>query len=91
MNNLTESETFLIKIRILSITKNNKYMFKRIRIKFQSPIKIWIEPDYLKETKKALREGRRLLAVKIYKEGSGLGLKDAKEFVTAIFFIKKPR
>jgi len=39
------------------------------------------EKNYMREVKQALREGRRLQAVKIYKDATGLGLKDSKEAV----------
>jgi hypothetical protein len=51
--------------------------------KFEIEINISLswEKNYLKQVKQALREGRRLQALKIYKDATGLGLKDSKEAV----------
>ena len=51
--------------------------------KFEIEINISLswEKNYLKQVKQALREGRRLQAVKIYKDATGLGLKDSKDAV----------
>ena len=48
-------------------------------------------PDYIKQVKEALVEGKKLLAVKIYKDATGAGLKESKEFVDILCpeFLKK--
>lgn len=56
----------------------------RLNIKFQSPVIIEIEGDYMKEVKRALGEGRKLEAIKIYKTATGQGLKESKEFVDGL-------
>ena len=53
----------------------------RLIIKFHSPVTMEIEGEWMRDVKQALREGRKLMAVKIYKENSGTGLKEAKDFV----------
>jgi hypothetical protein len=51
------------------------------KLNIEININISWEKNYLKEVKQALREGRKLLAVKIYKDATGLGLKDSKDAV----------
>ena len=47
--------------------------------------------NYMERVKEALREGKKLLAVKIYKDATGAGLKESKEFVDTLCpeFLKK--
>ncbi len=47
--------------------------------------------NYMVRVKEALREGRKLGAIKIYKDATGLGLKESKEFVDTLCpeFLKK--
>jgi hypothetical protein len=56
-----------------------KLTIGKLNIEFNFSLS-WEKP-YLKQVKQALREGRRLQAVKIYKDGSGLGLKESKDAV----------
>ena len=51
------------------------------KLNIEININISWEKNYLKEVKHALSEGRRLQALKIYKDATGLGLKDSKEAV----------
>jgi hypothetical protein len=53
----------------------------KLVIRFHSPVTIEVEEKWMKDVKQALHEGRKLLAVKIYKENTGTGLKEAKDFV----------
>jgi ribosomal protein L7/L12 len=56
-----------------------------MRFKFRSPVifrfPIVIEPSYMSEVKKALGEGHKLLAIKLYKDGKNIGLREAKDYV----------
>jgi hypothetical protein len=51
------------------------------KLNIEITINLSWEKPYLKQVKQALREGRRLQAVKIYKDATGLGLKDSKDAV----------
>jgi hypothetical protein len=53
----------------------------KLVITFHSPVTFEVEGKWMRDVKQALHEGRKLLAVKIYKENTGTGLKDAKDFV----------
>jgi ribosomal protein L7/L12 len=48
-------------------------------------------PNYMQRVIEALREGRKLEAIRIYKDATGLGLKESKEFVDTLCpeFLKK--
>jgi ribosomal protein L7/L12 len=39
------------------------------------------ENSYMKQVKKALREGRKLAAIKIYKDATGQGLRESKDVI----------
>lgn len=56
----------------------------KLNIKFQSPVIIKIEGSYMKEVKRALKEGRKLGAIKIYKDATGKGLRESKFFVDSL-------
>ena len=56
-----------------------KIKLGKLNIEFNLSLN-WEKP-YLKQVKQALREGRRLQALKIYKDATGLGLKDSKDAV----------
>jgi hypothetical protein len=43
-----------------------------------------VNPDYMKEIKNNLREGRKLQAIKIYKDATGKHLKQSKEFIDTL-------
>ena len=70
-----------------------------MKFKFRSPVifrsPIVIEPSYMSNVKKALREGQKLLATKLYLEGKrqidkdkNIGLREAKDYVFEVLVPK---
>jgi ribosomal protein L7/L12 len=53
----------------------------RLEIRIQSPIIITFDKTWMREVKQALREGKTLLAVKIYKDHTGKSLMESKNYV----------
>jgi ribosomal protein L7/L12 len=47
-------------------------------------VRITCEKKYMGEIRKALREGRKLRALKIYKDATGVTLKEAKEYIDTL-------
>jgi ribosomal protein L7/L12 len=47
-------------------------------------LNIFWEGKYMNQVKNALRNGYKLQAIKIYKEATGLGLKESKDAVDAL-------
>lgn len=60
----------------------------RLTITLRSPIVFSLEPTWMQLVKQELREGRILMAVKLYKENTGKGLKECKDYV---FDVLKPK
>ena len=54
------------------------------RLNIKIKINISWEGKYMNEIKNALREGHKIQAIKIYKEATGLGLKESKDAVDAL-------
>lgn len=44
----------------------------------------WEKP-FMKRVYDAIRQGRKLEAIKIYKDNTGMGLKDSKDFIDSIW------
>jgi hypothetical protein len=42
---------------------------------------IYKEPSYIEEVRRLAKEGRKLEAVQLYKENTGMGLKESKDWV----------
>lgn len=52
----------------------------------ENPLKEFKYVFYMRQVKKALREGKKLLAVKIYKVNTGKGLKESKDYIDSICY-----
>ena len=56
----------------------------KLEIRFQTPIIISIEKSWMREVKQSLREGKTLMAIKIYKDNTGKGLRESKDYVVDV-------
>ena len=56
----------------------------KLEITFQTPIVITLEKSWMREVKQSLREGKTLMAVKIYKDNTGKGLRESKDYVVDV-------
>lgn len=56
----------------------------KLIIEFHKPVTFKIEGKYMGEIKKALKGGYKLQAIKIYKDATGKGLKESKDFVDSL-------
>lgn len=50
-------------------------------IELRSPIHITSEKPYMREIRQALAEENTLMAIKIYKDATGSGLRESKDFI----------
>lgn len=57
----------------------------RLNIKFQSPVVLSLQPTYMQVVIAELQQGRKLGAIKAYKTATGVGLREAKEFVDSLY------
>lgn len=49
-----------------------------------APAPVAAEPAWLTEVRTLVRQGKKIQAIKVYREGTGVGLKEAKDAVEAM-------
>lgn len=56
----------------------------KLTIKFHSPVTFKFEGRYMREVKKALKEENTILAIKLYRDGTGKPLRECRDYVVEV-------
>jgi len=76
----TKSEIIELKQRVIKLERQITYLMKHLRLNYCEKPEEAIYPEILE----LIRKGKKIRAIKLYREETGVGLKEAKEYVESL-------
>lgn len=76
----TDNEIFALRQRVARLERQVAFLFKKFRVEYSDEPASDISPELLD----LVRRGRKIQAIKLYRQETGVGLRDAQDFVDSL-------
>jgi ribosomal protein L7/L12 len=75
-----DSELYKLRQRVAKLERQVAFLTERLGVAYHDEPDIGVSPEILD----LLRRGRKIQAIKLYRQETGAGLKDAKDFIDSL-------
>jgi large subunit ribosomal protein L7/L12 len=75
-----EGEVFKLRQRVATLERQIEFLMKHLGVEYEEEPNTGVSPEILE----LVRKGDKLRAIKFYREETGVGLREAKEFIESL-------